>query len=83
MHPAKGTRVVRGPDWRWGNQDGGHGNVGTILDSTRHVISSFSSNQTEPKKTRSAKVIWDNGTKGIYRVGPDEGAHDLLVILLD
>ena len=25
-----GTRVVRGPDWKWGKQDGGEGHVGTV-----------------------------------------------------
>ncbi len=27
----KGLRVVRGPDWKWGEQDGGEGGVGTVL----------------------------------------------------
>ena len=26
-----GTRVVRGQDWTWGNQDGGEGSVGTVV----------------------------------------------------
>ena len=25
-----GIRVVRGPDWKWQNQDGGPGNLGTV-----------------------------------------------------
>ena len=25
-----GIRVVRGPDWKWRNQDGGPGNLGTL-----------------------------------------------------
>ena len=25
-----GSRVVRGPDWKWGKQDGGEGHVGTV-----------------------------------------------------
>ena len=25
-----GLRVVRGPDWQWGDQDGGEGCLGTI-----------------------------------------------------
>lgn len=29
-----GLRVVRGPDWRWQNQDGAEGNVGTITSVT-------------------------------------------------
>ena len=26
-----GFRVVRGPDWEWGDQDGGEGYVGTVV----------------------------------------------------
>ena len=26
-----GSRVVRGPDWQWGDQDGGPGHVGTVV----------------------------------------------------
>ena len=26
-----GLRVVPGPDWLWGDQDGGEGNVGTVV----------------------------------------------------
>jgi hypothetical protein len=26
-----GTRVIRGPDWDWDNQDGGVGNAGTVI----------------------------------------------------
>lgn len=25
-----GARVIRGPDWKWGKQDGGDGHVGTV-----------------------------------------------------
>lgn len=76
-----GTRVVRGPDWKWGEQDGGQGTVGTIIaDSIEEILaSSFSELLGESSKTKSVKVIWDNGTMGKYRGGP-EGAHDLLVI---
>jgi hypothetical protein len=28
---SKGDRVVRGPNWKWGDQDGGLGGVGTVL----------------------------------------------------
>ena len=30
MEPVLGLRVVRGPDWEWGDQDGGEGFVGTV-----------------------------------------------------
>ena len=26
-----GSRVVRGPDWQWADQDGGQGHVGTVV----------------------------------------------------
>lgn len=47
-----GYRVVRGPDWRWGKQDGGEGHVGTVRN--------FESNQ-------EVVVVWDNGTAANYR----------------
>ena len=30
MEPAVGLRVVRGPNWKWEDQDGGEGFVGTV-----------------------------------------------------
>ena len=47
-----GYRVVRGPDWRWGKQDGGEGHVGTVRN--------FESNE-------EVVVVWDNGTAANYR----------------
>ena len=47
-----GVRVVRGPDWKWGKQDGGEGHVGTVrnFESPEEVV-----------------VVWDNGTAANYR----------------
>ncbi|XP_039257822.2 E3 ubiquitin-protein ligase MIB1-like [Styela clava] len=47
-----GSRVVRGPDWKWGRQDGGEGHVGTVrcFESAEEVV-----------------VVWDNGTAANYR----------------
>ena len=47
-----GTRVIRGPDWKWGKQDGGEGHVGTVrtFESSEEVV-----------------VVWDNGTAANYR----------------
>uniref|UniRef100_A0A1B0GCN7 RING-type E3 ubiquitin transferase n=1 Tax=Glossina morsitans morsitans TaxID=37546 RepID=A0A1B0GCN7_GLOMM len=47
-----GARVVRGPDWKWGKQDGGEGHVGTVrnFESSEEVV-----------------VVWDNGTAANYR----------------
>jgi E3 ubiquitin-protein ligase mind-bomb len=47
-----GSRVVRGPDWKWGKQDGGEGYCG--------IIRSFESND-------ECVVVWDNGTGANYR----------------
>uniref|UniRef100_U5EJK2 RING-type E3 ubiquitin transferase n=1 Tax=Corethrella appendiculata TaxID=1370023 RepID=U5EJK2_9DIPT len=47
-----GSRVIRGPDWKWGKQDGGEGHVGTVrnFESSEEVV-----------------VVWDNGTAANYR----------------
>ena len=47
-----GYRVVRGPDWKWGNQDGGEGHAGTVrsFENSEEVL-----------------VLWDNGTAANYR----------------
>jgi E3 ubiquitin-protein ligase mind-bomb len=55
-----GTRVVRGPDWKYGKQDGGEGHVGTVK-----IIENDSNNEQH-----QATVIWDNGDIGKhYRCG--------------
>jgi E3 ubiquitin-protein ligase mind-bomb len=52
MMEGVGVRVVRGPDWKWGKQDGGEGHVGTVrnFESPEEVV-----------------VVWDNGTAANYR----------------
>ena len=47
-----GSRVMRGPDWKWEKQDGGEGHVGTVrsFESPEEVV-----------------VVWDNGTAANYR----------------
>ena len=59
-----GLRVVRGPDWEWGDQDGGEGHVGTVveLDVAR----------------RAAVVQWDCTERCLYRCGHDS-KYDLRV----
>ena len=51
-----GVRVVRGPDWHHGDEDGGESGVGTI-------IGPFKSEMKRPGPKRIA-VAWDNGFKG-------------------
>ena len=47
-----GSRVVRGPDWKWDKQDGGEGHVGTVRN--------FESNE-------EVVIVWDNGVGANYR----------------
>ena len=72
MSSLVGIRVVRGPDWKWGDRDGGEGHVGTIIETP---ISGFS--QMGP---RTVTVVWDSGIKEFYRAGP-KGSYDLRVTL--
>ncbi|XP_012946086.1 E3 ubiquitin-protein ligase MIB2 [Aplysia californica] len=65
-----GLRVVRGPDWKWGNQDTGEGHVGTVVEIGRP------GSQTSPDKT--VVVQWDSGARTNYRVGY-QGAYDLRI----
>ncbi|XP_022088513.1 deleted in malignant brain tumors 1 protein-like [Acanthaster planci] len=60
-----GTRVARGPDWKWGDQDGsppGEGNIVAELNSNGWV-----------------EVRWDAGNRNSYRMGA-EGKYDLKLI---
>ncbi|XP_068753853.1 E3 ubiquitin-protein ligase MIB2-like [Montipora capricornis] len=66
-----GCRVVRGPDWKWDNQDGGEGHVGTV------VVVGKSGSVSSPDKT--VVVQWDGGTKTNYRCG-FQGAFDLCLL---
>ncbi|XP_015273446.1 PREDICTED: E3 ubiquitin-protein ligase MIB2 [Gekko japonicus] len=65
-----GMRVVRGVDWKWGNQDSGEGNIGTVVEIGRQ------GSPTTPDKT--VVVQWDQGTRTNYRTG-FQGAYDLLL----
>jgi E3 ubiquitin-protein ligase mind-bomb len=59
-----GLRVVRGPDWKFGNKDGGEGHIGTVISV---------------KDDNTAEVVWDNGTQVTCKIGKD-GKKDLRVI---
>eukprot|EP00106_Octopus_bimaculoides_P008227 XP_014775669.1 PREDICTED: E3 ubiquitin-protein ligase MIB2-like [Octopus bimaculoides] len=65
-----GLRVTRGPDWKWGNQDGGVGNIGTVIEIGKP------GSATSPDKT--VVVQWDHGSRTNYRIGY-QGAYDLRV----
>ena len=60
----KGERVVRGKDWKWYDQDGGEGSLGTVIGPDIYHEGWI-------------EVKWDCGHKNNYRVGAQE-AYDLL-----
>ncbi|XP_038075224.1 E3 ubiquitin-protein ligase MIB2-like isoform X1 [Patiria miniata] len=62
-----GAKVVRGPDWDWGNQDGGEGKIGKITDIRGWDVESGRS---------VASVTWSEGGTNVYRVG-HKGKVDL------
>ena len=65
-----GFRVVRGPDWQWGDQDGGEGHVGTVVEV---------GHPSESDGGRAVVVQWDCGERCRYRCGV-EGKYDLGVL---
>ena len=64
MELSLGLRVVRGPNWSWGDQDGGEGHVGTVVEVGQDG--------------GSVVVQWDCGNRCRYRCG-EEGKYDLRV----
>lgn len=64
-----GIRVVRGKDWKWKDQDGGEGGLGTVVE-----VGSDDEQANCPPDC--IMVQWDYGAKNSYRVGY-EGAYDL------
>ena len=61
---SPGDSVIRGPDWKWKDQDGGEGGIGVV---------------TQKKKTEGwVEVKWQqNGQTNSYRMGHD-GKFDLI-----
>ncbi|XP_026669972.1 E3 ubiquitin-protein ligase MIB2 isoform X2 [Ceratina calcarata] len=65
-----GAKVVRGPDWEWGNQDGGRGKTGRVMD-----IRGW-----DNESGRSvATVTWSKGSTNVYRLGY-KGCVDLCYV---
>jgi len=56
-----GVRCVRGPDWKWGEQDGGAGHVGTVV-----LLGHKDNPHCLPG---SVMVVWDNGFSNNYHTG--------------
>ena len=72
MIHLEGLRVVRGPDWKYGDQDGGEGNAGTIF------IDEADRKRQSLMRPRMVSVLWDSGVRAKYRAGP-QGSYDLRV----
>ena len=57
-----GLHVVRGPDWEWGDQDGGEGHVGTVVEVGDPEMVQISSDQSwssgTVEKGQRAGVVW-------------------------
>ncbi|CAB4055484.1 MIB [Lepeophtheirus salmonis] len=70
MIASLGIRVVRGPDWKWGEQDDGIGHAGTVVEFGR------SGSNTSPDGT--VVVQWDSGIRTNYRMGFQK-AYDLRI----
>ena len=70
MEVAVGIRVVRGPDWTWGDQDGGEGHVGTVVEVDRST--------TGGGGVEEVLVQWDHGGRCRYSCGGG-GKYDLRV----
>ena len=65
-----GAKVTRGPDWEWGNQDGGRGKTGRVMD-----IRGW-----DNESSRSvATVTWSKGSTNVYRLGY-KGCVDLCYV---
>ncbi|XP_071494341.1 E3 ubiquitin-protein ligase mind-bomb-like [Diadema antillarum] len=67
MSALVGARVVRGPSWNWGEQDGGEGHLGTITAVVVPVTDHTDGDS--PLSPTAVKVTWDSGKKGNYRTG--------------
>jgi len=65
-----GLRVVRGRDWKWTDQDGGEGHLGTIQEVSQTGKASCPDN--------CAAVLWDNGYRNTYRIGLED-CYDLRI----
>lgn len=65
-----GAKVIRGPDWEWGNQDGGRGKTGRVID-----IRGWDNDCNRSVAT----VTWSSGNTNVYRLGY-KGCVDLCYV---
>jgi hypothetical protein len=63
---SEGDAVIRGPDWKWDDQDGGPGGRGVV---------------TEGESDGCVRVQWDkSGSTNEYRMGAEGGKRDLIFV---
>lgn len=77
MEVSVGFRVVRGPHWTWGEQDGGEGHVGTVVEVLRSDRPGEAS--TSLPGPCVVTVQWDCGNRCRYRCGIGD-RYDLRVL---
>lgn len=78
MELQVGFRVVRGPDWEYGDQDGGEGHVGTVVE----VVEAAGDDQDSWDSGSVGKQVvvqWDYGERSRYRCG-SQRKYDLRVL---
>lgn len=61
---AIGDKITRGPDWRWGGEDGGAGNIGEVIEFV-------TPDGYDPEWTNNVRVKWSNGSTSCVRMTPD------------
>ena len=63
---SEGDAVIRGPDWKWDDQDGGPGGRGVV---------------TEGESDGCVRVQWiKSGRSNTYRMGAEGGKRDLIYV---
>ena len=67
-----GLRVVRGQEWKWSNEDGGEGCVGTVIE--------FHSGRSVGEKS-SYLVLWDVGKMKVWYLAEPDGSCNSLRVL--
>lgn len=80
MEAFVGTRVVRGPDWTWKEQDGGEGHLGTVAEvQIPDQLADGEKKGSDADGERAPCVVtvqWDCGGRCRYRCGLG-GKYDL------
>lgn len=91
-----GLRVVRGPSWKSGDEDGGEGGIGTVISEANEADATVSVSEKldacslegdndidmfKDEEKKYVSVIWDcTGLKGIYSVSTPLHGSELRVL---